>query len=131
MTVQRTVPPKSGSSTRRAPTTAGDAYTIDANRRWIEYRRSLDESSRVPGYYPWTDHGDGFEGFYKVIEDEGDLVVIRQIDIDQDGIRRYWWQVSEDERGGLADQPLPPDEEGLLPISAEEFESRWTIDRPT
>ena len=111
--------------TRKATENGWNALIIEGVRRNIEYIRSLDESSRVPRYFHSDRSMDGHEDFFKAVEDDGELVVVRQIVIGPEGTHRYWWRVREDEEGFLTDQPMPPDVEGLLPISADEFEAHW------
>ena len=121
-------PPETrGYWTRRAAELGWSEHVISGVRRNIEYIRGLDESPRAPSYFRFPDRGlDGHEHFFKVVEDDDELVVVRQIDKSQDGTHRYWWQAREDDAGFLTDQPLRPDVEGLIPISADEFESHWT-----
>jgi hypothetical protein len=65
--------------------------------------------------------------FFESVEDQGELVAIRQLTVESDGRRHaYTAKHLDDEWGFLTGQPLRPAEsEDLQPISAEAFQAAW------
>jgi hypothetical protein len=99
--------------------------------RVIAFYRGLDEGPGPFRFFRFLDASlDGHRYWTKAVEVEGELVAIRQIEDTEVGrARRYWWQHLDDRSGMLTDQPLPPDpgQEGLIEISADEFDRRWMV----
>jgi hypothetical protein len=89
------------------------------------YRR-LDEEATQRQHFRHEDEEGGL-WLWEAVPYEGELVAIKQVEVDPSGtVSRYWWQHMEDERGFLTDQPLYPEEEGFARISAGEFRRYWT-----
>jgi hypothetical protein len=89
----------------------------------VEYLRTLSRSDRPRHYL--EGQFEGRRGLYEAVEDRGELVVIRQVEIGPDGdAHRYWWGYREDDVGFLTDQALSPDCR-LQPLSADEFAAAW------
>jgi hypothetical protein len=50
---------------------------------------------------------EGAKRLFEAVEDRGELVAIRQVVIDADGVaHRYSWRRREDENGGLSEQAI-------------------------
>ena len=88
------------------------------------YRR-LDEEATQRHYFRYRDEEQSL-WLWEAVSYQGELVAVKQIEVDASGtVSRYWWQRLDDEHGFLTDQPLYPKEEGLAPISADEFRRYW------
>jgi hypothetical protein len=101
----------------------------DHRQRVVDHYRRLDEGPGPFRYFHFPDAGvDGHRYWIKAVEVDGQLVAIRQLEAaEETGARRYRWQQLDDAVGMLTDPPLLPDPkaEGLLEISAEDFERVW------
>jgi hypothetical protein len=88
------------------------------------YRR-LDEEATQRHYFRYQDEEQSL-WLWEAVPYEDELVAVKQIEVDPSGtVSRYWWQQLDDAHGFLTDQPLYPEEEGLAPISADEFRRYW------
>jgi hypothetical protein len=91
----------------------------------IAFRRRLDEVA-TDRLYLRHDDEDGGLWLWEAVRHEGELVAIKQVEVDSSGtVSRYWWQRMEDDSGFLTDQPLSPEDEGLVRIGADEFHRYW------
>jgi hypothetical protein len=89
------------------------------------YRR-LDEEATERRYFRYQDEEQGL-WLWEAVPYKDELVAIKQVQVDPSGtVSCYWWQRMQDAHGFLTDQPLHPKEEGLAPISADEFRRYWT-----
>ena len=95
----------------------------------VEYYRSLQSSSRTRRYFlaHAPDHPTE-RWYFEAVEDNGELVAIRQLVIEGDGSRHsYSADHMEDEWGFLTDQPLDDSiDEGLVSVCTEDtFKAAW------
>ena len=90
------------------------------------YFRALEELDRPRTFLRGADPENAKKlWLFEVVEDEGERVALKQIEIDaSEAIHRYWCEHLEDEHGFLTDQPLDGIEE-LSEISREQFERIW------
>jgi hypothetical protein len=95
----------------------------------IRYYLELEQSARPRRHLRGRSPDDEREQWYfEVLEDEGELIAVRQLTIEADGTRhRYSPQHLEDGWGFLTDQPIDPTDE-LSPCTADEFNAAWSTD---
>lgn len=95
----------------------------------IQYYRDLEASERERRYFYGTSPEDDRElWLFEVVEDRGELVVIRQLTIEANGTRhRYSADHMEDDWGFLTDQPIDYADE-LSTCTADDFERAWRGD---
>lgn len=92
--------------------------------------RALDEGPGAHSYYEWADveglAEEGTRWLWETVTVGSDVIAVKQMEVPRDGpVRRYWWRWLEGDASGLTDQPLMPDEEGLIPITREVFYEIW------
>jgi hypothetical protein len=80
---------------------------VDGVAANVEYLRGLDESDRERVYLCGDDE-EGSRWYFEAVEDRGELVPIRQVEIGDDSVHRYSWRRREDESGFLTDQAIDP-----------------------
>ena len=86
------------------------AWVIEGVAANVEYLRRLTDSAGERRYFSFT--GEESTWLYETVEDRGELVVIRQVEVDPAGaVRGYGWQHREDEHGMLTEQPITPEDE--------------------
>ncbi|WP_367128966.1 hypothetical protein [Saccharothrix sp. HUAS TT1] len=100
----------------------------------VAWYRLLEESDRPRSYFEfedldgWVD--EGARALYEAVEHDGELIVIRQIELPSaGGVHRYSWRLIEDAHGGLTDEPIDPFEDPVKPIARETFEAVWNTGR--
>ncbi|TWD75393.1 hypothetical protein FB561_6831 [Kribbella amoyensis] len=99
--------------------------TAHAFRSTVELIRDLDRSTAARTFGARADE-DGTDWLYEAVWHEREWVVVRQLQVAEDGtIRRYWWQRVEDDEGSLTDDALDRDEWGLRPLDREDFYTAW------
>src|SRR6266545_1364877 len=87
----------------------------------VGFFRRLDEHATDRLHFRHLDEDQGL-WLWQAVPVEGEVVAIKQVQVAPDGtVSRYWWQRMQDDRGFLTDQPLNPEEDGLLSITSEEF----------
>ena len=90
--------------------------------------RALTASDRPRRHWCYSLPDDGSQVLFETVVVDGAMVAIRQVVVDADGTtHRYGADHLEDERGFLADQPIPDSAvtDGLRSISAEQFAAAW------
>ncbi len=101
------------------------AETRRAIRSTVELIRDLDRGTAPRTYGAIADDA-GTDWLYEAVWHEREWVVVRQLQVGEDGtVLRYWWQRLEDEDGGLTEQGLNRDEWGLRELSREDFYTAW------
>ena len=96
-----------------------------ANDQRSQFIRSLDERPGHRQYLAAHDAEDGRRYLWEVIDDRGELVAVKQLEIDLQGRRwRYDWTHLEDENGFLTDQPLFVDK-NIRETTRDEFFKEW------
>ncbi|ADB33895.1 hypothetical protein Kfla_4879 [Kribbella flavida DSM 17836] len=94
-------------------------------RATVELIRDLDRGTAARTYGARADD-DGTDWLYEAVWHEREWVVVRQLQVTEDGtITRYWWQRLEDEHGGLTDQALDRDAWDLRPLERDDFYAAW------
>lgn len=93
------------------------------------YRR-LEEGSGPRGYYERVDeeglYDEGGRWLWETVTVSAEIIAVKQIEVTSGGtVRRYSWRWLYDVDGGLTDQPLYPEEEGLHPITRDGFYKLW------
>ncbi|RFC78237.1 hypothetical protein [Streptomyces sp. AcE210] len=91
----------------------------------VAYYRALDERATLQHYFRHEDE-EGGRWYIEAVLDRGELIVLKQAELTSAGqLHRYSWEHLEDERGGLTDQAIDPEEDPLEAIPAEEFQRVW------
>lgn len=99
--------------------------TVRAFRASVELIRDLDRGTGARTYGARMDEY-GTDWLFEAVWYEREWVVVRQLQVAEDGdVVRYWWQRIEDEDGLLSEQGLNRDEWGLRPLSREDFYAAW------
>jgi hypothetical protein len=99
---------------------------VEAVASNAQYIRRLADSDRPRRHF--AGELDGDQWFFEVVEDRGELIVIRQVLIEANGrAHHYSWMRLEDETGGLTDQALDPSQ-GPSPTTAAAFDEVWSSD---
>ena len=95
------------------------------------YYAELDSSPRPRKYFVGRAPDDDLERWlFEVVEDNGELIALRQLTVGADGTRRaYSPQHLEDGWGFLTDQPIT-DADQLDTCSREEFYAVWHGAKP-
>jgi hypothetical protein len=98
--------------------------------RTVAWFRALDEGPGVRGYYERAVAeslaGPTARWLWETATVSGAVTAVKQIEVPLEGpVRSYWWRWLEDDAGGLTDQPLAPDEDGVRPITREAFYRVW------
>ena len=98
--------------------------TTPIPERLVEFYRELDEGPGPFRSFHFPDASqDGHRYWFKAVDVDGDVVALRQDEVGTDDhVHKYSWIRMDDPRGMLTDQPLFPDEEESIEISAEEFD---------
>ena len=87
--------------------------------------QSLDEGPGHRQYLTAQDPDDGRRYLWEVVEHGGQLIAVKQLEIDQQGHRwRYDWKHLEDENGFLTDAPLYIDK-NIVTIARDVFSNEW------
>jgi hypothetical protein len=98
---------------------------VRAVRASVELIRDLDRGTAARTYGARADDN-GTDWLYEGVWHEREWVVVRQLQVAEDGtITKYWWQRLEDDEGGLTDQALDRDEWGLRELDREDFYTAW------
>ncbi|MGE5131449.1 MAG: hypothetical protein ACM32E_00900 [Gemmatimonadota bacterium] len=103
--------------------------------RTVAWFRAVDEEPGARSYYERADEEglveQGTRWLWETASVNGAAIAVKQMEIPLHGpVRRYWWRWLEDDAGGLTDQPLVPDEDGLHQITRAAFYEVWDS-RPT
>ncbi|MFE4049022.1 hypothetical protein [Streptomyces sp. YIM B13518] len=92
----------------------------------VAYFRALDENATLRHHFRHADE-EGDLWYIEAVRDRGELVAIKQAELTSAGrLHRYSWEHLGDERGGLTDQAIDPEEDLLEIIPTEEFQQVWT-----
>ncbi|MEU1200973.1 hypothetical protein ABZ446_32790 [Streptomyces sp. NPDC005813] len=92
----------------------------------VAYYRALDERATLRHHFRHEDE-EGGRWYIEAVPDRGQLIVLKQAELTSSGqLHRYSWGHLEDERGGLTDQAIDPEEDPLEAIPAEEFQRVWS-----
>lgn len=87
--------------------------------------RSLDESPGRRWYLTSQDPEDGRRYFWEVVEHGGQLIAVKQLEIELQGGRwRYDWNHLEDENGFLTEAPLYIDK-NIVETTRDVFLEEW------